>query len=247
MRVLALDTSTSRLSAALARDGQTVCEINIEVKTGHAGILLAVIDELLGRTSTPRNGLDLIAVGVGPGSFTGLRIGIATAKGLALAAGKPLVGVSSLEALACNPARPGVTICPMIDARRNQVYAALFGADDRGNLQRIRPDELADLACCLRGLVGEVVFVGSGAARYAGDIRRLLSPAAVFASDHHHLIRASAVGRLGLRNYRQQGAVEPVRFMPRYLRTSDAEGKMARRADDVRTPDKCTGKRDPEC
>ncbi len=247
MRILAMDSAAGSVSAAVLEDERVLAEGTSNAGRNASTDLLPMVAFVL-RTAGVRIGdVDLIACTEGPGSFTGLRIGIATAKGLALAAGKPLVGVSSLEALACNPARPGVTICPMIDARRNQVYAALFGADDRGNLQRIRPDELADLACCLRGLVGEVVFVGSGAARYAGDIRRLLSPAAVFASDHHHLIRASTVGRLGLRNYRQQGAVEPVRFMPRYLRTSDAEGKMARRADDVRTPDKCTGKRDPEC
>ncbi|HNQ86920.1 MAG TPA: tRNA (adenosine(37)-N6)-threonylcarbamoyltransferase complex dimerization subunit type 1 TsaB, partial [Deltaproteobacteria bacterium] len=93
MQVLALDTSTSCLSVALLRDGLTACEINLTVKAGHAGMLLSVIDEVLNKSGTPRTAIDLIAVGTGPGSFTGLRIGIATAKGLAESLGCRLVGV----------------------------------------------------------------------------------------------------------------------------------------------------------
>ncbi len=226
MRILALDSAAGSVSAAVLDDDELLAEGTSNAGRNASVDLLPMAAFVLRVAGFGMGDIDLLACTDGPGSFTGLRIGVATVKGLALATGKPLIGVSSLKALACNPARPGMTICPMIDARRNQVYAALFETDARGNLRRMRPDVLADVAGCIGDLGGEVLFVGGGAVRYADEIRRVVSPAAAIASDHHHLIRASAVGRLGLQQYRDNGPADPVRFLPRYLRPSDAERKI---------------------
>ncbi len=215
MRVLALDTSTSRLSAALARDGQTVCEINIEVKTGHAGILLAVIDELLGRTSTPRNGLDLIAVGVGPGSFTGLRIGIATAKGLASSLGRPLVGIPSLDAMANGAAPCPLDIVTVVDAKKGEVFCARY--NPAGVLLdgpvNIRPEHV--------GKVGgtDALFLGNACAVYRAVFSAVLGEGYTEAPEHLWHPRASVMAAMAVekRGWLKGGDVQPV-----YVRESDA-------------------------
>jgi tRNA threonylcarbamoyladenosine biosynthesis protein TsaB len=226
MRILAIDSAAGSVSAAVLEDERLLAEGTSNAGRNASVDLLPMAAFVLRAAGIRIGDVDLIACTDGPGSFTGLRIGVATVKGLALATGKPLIGVSSLRALACNPARPGMTICSMIDARRSQVYAALFETDGRGSLRQLRPDGLADVADYAGGLGGGgVVFVGSGAARYTEEIRRVLGSAASIASDHHHLIRAAAVGRLGWKDYRESGPSDPVRFLPRYLRISDAERK----------------------
>jgi len=162
VKVLALDTSTSCLSAALVKDRQTVCEINLQVKTGHAGMVLPVIDEVLRRADTPRDGIELIAVGTGPGSFTGLRIGIATAKGLAGSLGCRLVGVPTLDTLAHAAVPSYLPIMPVVDAKKGEIFCCRY--DEHGSrfsgYMNLKPDEVVGM------VKDETLFMGSGCELY---------------------------------------------------------------------------------
>ncbi len=158
VNVLALDTSTSCLSVALMRDKATICEINLAVKVGHAGMILSVIDEVLTKSSTSKDDITFIATGTGPGSFTGLRIGIATAKGLAKAIGCPLVGIPTLDIIAHSALPSSMHIMPILDAKKSEVFCALYNKDGSRltDFMDLRPEGIA-------ALVREgTLFVGNG-------------------------------------------------------------------------------------
>jgi len=225
MRILAMDSAAGSVSAAVLEDEQILCEAAADTGRNASAELLPAVDFVLRTAGLRPAEVDLFACTAGPGSFTGLRIGIATAKGFCLALGKPLAGVSTLKALACNPDRPGIRICSMIDARKGQVYAALYETDRCGKLRQLHPDGLFDAMAYVRNLGSGVLFVGSGAGRYAEEIRSFLAPDAAIAADRDHRVRASAVGRLGLQGYRQGNLIDPIAFAPVYLRASDAEQK----------------------
>src|SRR5258707_364538 len=135
MKILAIETSTAVCGAAVVQEGRVLAERRFEARQIHAQKIISLIDEVLRSTQSGVNDLEGFAVSIGPGSFTGLRIGASTAKGLAYAAGKPVAAVSTLEALALNAARfaeavNGTLILPLIDARRDEVYSALYSYQD---------------------------------------------------------------------------------------------------------------------
>jgi tRNA threonylcarbamoyladenosine biosynthesis protein TsaB len=158
MNVLALDTSTSCLSVALMRDNDIVSETNLEVKVGHSGMILKVIDEVLNNSATGKKDITLIATGTGPGSFTGLRIGIATAKGLAKAIRCPLAGIPTLDVIARGAMPSPMHIMPLLDARKGEVFCALFNRDGSRltDYMNIRPEGVAAL------VKEDTLFVGNG-------------------------------------------------------------------------------------
>lgn len=215
MRVLAMDTSTNRLSVALMNDGTTLCEINLEVKAGHAGILLAVIDEVLGKASVPRSGIDLIAVGTGPGSFTGIRIGIATAKGLAAALDIPLAGIPTLDAVARGAAPCPMGMAAVLDAKKGEVFFALYDPEANllGGPVNIPPEGAADF------VRSETVFAGNACAVYRDAFRDALGGNYREAPEHLWYPRASVIGSMALdrATWRRSGEV-----LPLYVRESDA-------------------------
>ncbi len=139
MRILAIDTTASAVSAALVKDGFLEGEFFLNVKTTHSQTLMPIIDNLLKLTNTKLDDIDLFAVDAGPGSFTGVRIGVATVKGLSLPLSKPCAAVSTLEAMAYSMPRVSGIICAVMDARCSQVYNALFRSDD-GIIERITED-----------------------------------------------------------------------------------------------------------
>ena len=194
-------------------------------------MLLPVIEDICRRAGVELEEVDLFACTVGPGSFTGLRIGLSTVKGFALATGKPAAGVSTLEALAFNVLHASMMICPMLDARKDQVYAALFRASRAGALEAVKEERLTDPASMLRDTEGDILFLGDGAQRYRALIRETLPERSFFASGHHQLIRAAAVGLLGERKYRNGDLLDLMSFTPRYLRASEAEVKQPKAAD----------------
>ncbi len=172
VNVLALDTSTSCLSVALMRDRTTLTEINLTVKVGHAGMILPVIDEALSKSSMKKADITLIATGTGPGSFTGLRIGIATAKGLARAIGCPLAGIPTLDIIARGALPSSMQIMPIIDAKKGEVYCALYNKDGSRltDSMNLRPEGLA-------ALVNEdTLFVGNGCDMYRDILIKDLGP-----------------------------------------------------------------------
>jgi tRNA threonylcarbamoyladenosine biosynthesis protein TsaB len=169
--------------------------------------------------------IDLFACTVGPGSFTGLRVGASTIKGLALATGRPIAGVSALEALAFNIHGSEISVCPMFDAKKDQVYTALYRSGRDDTLEKIESERVTDVRGFLRCIDEEVIFVGDGAVKYAGLINEMLPGKSYFASGCHQHVRAAVVGLLGKRKYSEGDVLDSVAFAPSYLRVSEAETK----------------------
>lgn len=166
MRILALETSAKAVSAAVTEDGKVLCSGYQDTGLTHSRTLMPIVEAMLKNTGLTVRDCDAVAVAVGPGSFTGIRIGVSAAKGLAFAAGKPCAAVSTLEAMARNVAHMDALVVCAMDARRNQIYNALFAAE-HGRLTRRTPDRaigLAELAEELRDETLPLVLVGDGAA-----------------------------------------------------------------------------------
>lgn len=226
--VLALDTATLVASSAVVSDGRVVAERDARVTT-HSEKLLPLVDELLAEARLEPAALDLVACGAGPGSFTGLRIGLATAKGLAFALGKPLVVASSLAALALEAEdecqASGALALALLDAKKQEVYAGLYHMRPEGPIpvgaeRVIGPEALVGHVSQLAS-GAPVVVVGDGAAAYpdaAARCGRILAPA-------RGTPRARAVARLALARVAQGTPDELATAAPTYIRASEAELK----------------------
>ena len=202
MRVLAIDSSGLTATAAIVEDEQTVAEYTINYKKTHSQTLLPMIDEMVRMVEIDLSTIDAIAVSGGPGSFTGLRIGSATAKGLGLALGKPLVHVPTVDAMAYSVYGCEDIICPIMDARRSQVYN-IYGR--------------------------RVVFLGDGVPVYRERLADGLKVPFFFAPSYMNRQRAAAVGALGIRYYREGWYETAAEHKPEYLRVSQAERERAQR------------------
>ncbi len=227
MYVLAIDTSSEILSVALLEDELIRAEVFINTDMNHSLKLLPAIKYVYEQASLKANMTDVFVCTTGPGSFTGLRIGVSTVKGMAMAAGKPVVGISSLEALAANIALPvSMNICPMLDAQRGQVYTALYKMDDEFLPLRLGEEKVADVESFLKELKGKTIFLGSGAIKYAQIIKNTLADMSILAPEQHCHNRAGVVGLLGIKIFREGKASDPLRLAPNYLRPSEAERKL---------------------
>ena len=225
MRILALDSSGLVASVAIVEEQQTVAEYTVNYKKTHSQTLLPMLDEIVKMTDMGLQSIDAIAVAGGPGSFTGLRIGSATAKGLGLALNKPLIHIPTLEGMAYNLYGSSAVICPIMDARRKQVYTGIYRFEE-GEL-KVLEDQTAiavdELIQKLNEMGEEVVFLGDGVPVYADCLREGLSIPFTFAPANMNRQRASSVGLLGI-EYFKQGKTETAReHQPDYLRVSQAE------------------------
>jgi len=218
MKILALDTCTRAGSVALLHGDELIAAHVLDVTATHSERLLPAVDRLLADAGWTINSVDLIACAKGPGSFTGLRIGVATAKGLAFAADKPLVGINSLEATALGLAFCETPICPMIDARKRQVFAALFQPDGRGGIKRLRDDESVKADQYAAFIEGTCLLIGDGAQLFAEQIRQA-KPDAVFVPPALCYPRAAGVALLGAEAYKRGESG----LVAHYVRASDAE------------------------
>lgn len=219
--VLAADTSTAICSVALCSDHEVLAETLLLGDRLHAERMIATVDWVLAQAGIAPGQIDLLALTHGPGSFTGLRIGAAVFKGLALAWHKPLAGISTLAALARLAPIPHLPICPLLDARMDEVYAATFVWAEGASV-RTSPDRVLPPARLAASLEGAVYFVGDGARRYEAVLRAAL-PEAHFAPPGLSMPRASAVGFAGLAHWRAGLEVEAAQLAPVYLRKSQAE------------------------
>ena len=225
MLILAIDTSTKSASIALLRDSDILSEIFVNLDMNHSVVLLPALDHLLRLSRIEPGGIDLFACTIGPGSFTGLRVGASTIKGLALATGRPIAGVSTLEALACNIPGSEIPVCPMLDAKKDQVYTALYRTGRDYTLEKIESERVTDVRGFLQCIDEEVIFLGDGAVKYAGLISEMLPGKSYFASVCHQHVRAAVVGLLGKKKYSEGDLLDSVTFAPAYLRVSEAEMK----------------------
>ena len=229
MLILAVDTSTKTASIALLEKDEILAEVFINLGVNHSVVLLPALHELCRMSRIVPGQIDLFACIIGPGSFTGLRIGASTVKGLAMAAGKPIVGVSTLEALAFNSIGSGMLVCPMMDAKKNQVYTALYRTGRDEKMEKIGNEMVTDVRDFLQRINEDIIVVGDGAIQYSGIINAILPGKAYHASPCHQYVRAAAVGILGKSKYAEGNVLDSVTFTPKYFRLSEAEVKRSLR------------------
>lgn len=225
MKILGLDSSGLVASVAVVEDENLLAEYTVNYKKTHSQTLLPMLDEIAKMIQLDLSTVDAIAAAAGPGSFTGLRIGSATAKGLGLALKKPLIPVPTLDALACNIFDTDALVCPIMDARRSQVYTSVYTCTGS------RPQPLME--ACAMGILDliaklnerkqPVIFLGDGVAVYRDVILKHVSVPVTFAPAHVNKQRASAVAALGLILFKEGCQVTAADFRPDYLRKSQAE------------------------
>ncbi len=238
MKILALDSSGLVASVAVAEEDKLLAEYTVNYKKTHSQTLLPMLDEIAGMIDLDLSTLDAIAVAAGPGSFTGLRIGSATAKGLGLALEKPLISVPTVDALAYNLWGSDKLICPIMDARRSQVYTGLY--EFRNGKFVVLEGQMAvsveELSEILNKKNREVIFLGDGVPVYRELLESLLTVPRSYAPAHMNKQRAGAVAALA-EEYWKQGKTEAARdHAPEYLRLSQAERE---RAEAEKEKDRC--------
>lgn len=226
MVVLGIESSGMHGGVALVGEAGAIGEYTLNIEATYSERLLPAVDRLLADAGLSMAGVEGIAVAVGPGSFTGLRIGLSTAKGLAWAAGLPLVGVPTLRARAWSLPFCRLAICPILDARKGEVYCALFRWEDRSLVQTMEDSALAPEALVAR-IAEPTLFVGDGVAVHGPLLARGLGPRAVFPSMAVAGPRPAAVAALGRERLLQGDRDEPASLVPRYIRPSEAELKRA--------------------
>ena len=243
MKVLAIESSGLTASVAVVEETRTVAEYTVDYKKTHSQTLLPMIDEVVRMTDLDLAEIDAIAVSGGPGSFTGLRIGSATAKGLGLALDKPLIHVPTVDGLAYQVYGCGDIICPIMDARRNQVYTGIYTFSARaGKKEGIREVDpvfqvlrmqmaiaVEDLIRRLNNYNRPVVFLGDGVPVYREMLSAGLKVPYSFAPSYMNRQRAAVVGALGIRYYKAGKYETAMEHQPEYLRQSQAERERAQR------------------
>jgi tRNA threonylcarbamoyladenosine biosynthesis protein TsaB len=219
--LLALETSAERGGVALFEGGRLLGEADVPPNERHAASLLVCLDGLLTRLGRELEQVERIALAIGPGSFTGLRIGLSTALGLTFGTQRTIVPVPTLAALAFQAETPG-TCAPLVDARRGEVYAGLY--DARG--EALLPDACTSLSAWVKTLPpGELSLLGSAARLYRRELEAALGARARFLPDALGELRARSVGALGHRLSQAGADLEPARVELRYLRRAEAEAK----------------------
>ena len=231
MKILAVDSSGLVASVAIVEDDTLVAEYTINYKKTHSQTLLPMLDEIVKMTETDLQSVDAIAVAKGPGSFTGLRIGAATVKGLALTLDKPVIGVPTVEGLAMNLYGADALICPLMDARRNQVYTGIYQFCD-GELT-VLEDQMAvgidQIIQMLNERNQSVIFLGDGVSVYREIIEEKMMVPFSFAPAHQNNQRAGAVGVRAMSYYKQGKTESADDFVPEDLRLSQAERERMKR------------------
>lgn len=231
MKLLALDSSGMVASVALIEDEVLLAEYTVNYKKTHSQTLLPMLDAAAGMLELDLKTLDAIAVAAGPGSFTGLRIGSATAKGLGLALDKPLISVPTVEALAYNLYDTKGLICPLMDARRNQVYTGIyaFKSHKLTTLESQTAIAVTEIIERLNEMGQPVTFLGDGVPVYKKQIEEKMTVPFSFAPAHLNRQRAGAVAALAA-EYWKEGRTESAQaHKPEYLRMSQAERERLER------------------
>jgi tRNA threonylcarbamoyladenosine biosynthesis protein TsaB len=222
--ILALETATMCGSVALVAENRCLGEFTLQTGETHSRRLLAGIDWLLQESGIGPHEIDAVAVSLGPGSFTGLRICLATAKGLTLALGTRLIGVGTLDGLAAQVAGAGTSlVCPVLDARKKEVYCGLYRGSSEG-VARLRREYLVLPPEDLCGAIDEpVLLLGDGATAYEGLFRERLAGLAMILPAALYFPRAASIGMLALEKWQREEFIDPAGAQPIYVRPSEAE------------------------
>lgn len=224
MPILAIDTATLVSSVALATVDNLLAEITLQTKKTHSELLMPHIAKLMDMAQVAKSDLKGVAVSIGPGSFTGLRIGLSTAKTLAYALHIPVVGVPTLAAMAYGCPVPGVILAPMLDAQKRNVYQALFEWH-QGELKEIQPAIVTEVTAALESLSQQerpVIVMGESAVMYRDKIEQI-GKNLILAAPHVVIQRASSVAGLGYKLIEQGVRHDVMGLEPLYIRRSEAE------------------------
>jgi len=225
MKVLGIDTSTSCGAVGLIDDGEVISDYLLNVPVTHSERLLGAVEFVLREARCPIENIDGWAIALGPGSFTGLRIGVSTVKGLALATGKPVAGVSILDVLASQIAPTPHLICPILDARKKEIYTAFYRYEGESSLKRqsdyqaIRPENL------VKKITEPTIFLGNGVTTYRDFLLNSLTSSAIFPPAPLHVPHGSMVATLGFALLKKGEHLNLSTFSPLYIRPSEAEMK----------------------
>jgi tRNA threonylcarbamoyladenosine biosynthesis protein TsaB len=225
MKVLGIDTSTSCGSVGLIDDGEVISDYLLNIPVTHSERLLSAIEFVLREARCNIEKIDGWAISLGPGSFTGLRIGVSTVKGLAYATGKPVAGISTLDILASQIAPTPYLICPILDARKKEVYSAFYRYEEKNSLKRqspyqaIRPEDL------VKKIAEPTIFLGDGVKPYGDYLQNSLPSWVIFPSVPLHVSHGSMVAKLGFELLQKGECLDLATFTPIYIRPSEAEIK----------------------
>lgn len=225
MKVLGVDTSTMTAGVGIIEEDEVLVDLKFDVKITYSEILMPTVDLALKTVGFKINDLDGFAISIGPGSFTGLRIGLSTIKGLCLASGKPLASVPSLDALASLSLYCQYPVAPLLDAKKDQVYAAIYDTSE-GKLKRETKYLVTEIQNLVKKISKKTLFVGPGARLYQKELIDLLGEKACFATGEQSTPSGASVARIGL-NKLAAGQKEDITDLePLYIRMSEAELKF---------------------
>jgi tRNA threonylcarbamoyladenosine biosynthesis protein TsaB len=222
MFILGIETSTKTGSVAVVSETSVIAQYSLNIEVTHSERLMSTVDRVLKDSGIALADMDGFAVAIGPGSFTGLRIGLAAIKGLAFATGKPVAAVPTLKALAWNLPQAAHPVCPLLDARKNEVYAALYQYQGPA-LVRLMPEANIPIAELAAKINGNVLFTGEASRLYRGMIEQALGERAQFAPMTACLPSAAAIAEIGLGMLQNGEQAEPDDLTPLYIRRPEAE------------------------
>ena len=240
MRILAIDSSSMVATVAITTDGILNAEYTINHKKTHSQTLLPMIAEIVKMIEIDMDSIDAVAITGGPGSYTGLRIGSATAKGIGLALNKPIINVPTMDALAYNLYDSRALICPIMDARRSQVYTGIYRFQEHKlvTVEAQMAVPMAEMIEKLNARGEEVVFLGDGVPVFGKMIQENLKVPYSFAPAHVNKQRAAAVAALGGIYVKEGKVVTAMEHVPEYLRVSQAERERAQKLQEEKVSEK---------
>ncbi|KPL04550.1 MAG: hypothetical protein AMJ90_00455 [candidate division Zixibacteria bacterium SM23_73_2] len=226
MRILGIDTATMLASIGIIEDEKVLVEMKFDVKITYSEVLLYFVDYLLRSSNLKTTDLDGFSVSIGPGSFTGLRIGLSTVKGLSFSTGKPVVAVPTLDALASHALFSFYPVVPLIDAKKNQVYSAVYDTKN-GQIKRKSPYFAISLEDLVRKLSGRVLFSGPGVFVFRKRLEKLMKKKkAYYLLGETALPSGVAVAKLGFEKLKKGKIEDLSSLVPLYVRESEAELKF---------------------
>lgn len=225
MKIVGIDTSSYSGSVSIIENKKLLGECLFNIGPRHSENIVASIDWLLNTLNIKRNELDAVAVSIGPGSFTSLRVGVTVAKSLAYTLKLEIIGVSSLEILAANIPITDKKICALIDAKRGEVYSALFEFND-GRIEQIRDNRIQKIEELCNDINEKTIFVGDAVSIYGDVLNSSLDELAIIVGEPFNLPRSSNCALLGFNKLKDGIKDDPFELVPDYLRKSDAEVEM---------------------
>ena len=225
MKLLAVETSTMMGGIAVMDDDKLVAESRLNVRVTHSERIMKEIDRVLLGAGLDISGIDAFGISIGPGSFTGLRVGLSTVKGLVYATGKKLLTVSTLEGMAWNIPFSSYQVCTMLDARRKEIYAAVFRWSDEG-FERVLDERTLSINSLLAMIDTKTIFIGEGALIYKEAIVNALNDKALFGAPQHMVPSPANTALLCMKKALREEYTDALKAVPAYHRRSEAEIKF---------------------